>query len=49
MQKSTTMDAMKMYDTLDGEGTVLEPSTPYVKNARDDELEDEEPVTLPKI
>ena len=47
MMKSTTMDAMKLYDSLDGEGTILESSS-YVRIAKD-EMTDEEEVQLPKI
>ena len=47
MMKNTTMDAAKLYDILDGEGTILDTSS-YAGIARDEMVEDEE-VKLPKI
>ena len=47
MMKSTTMDVIKSYDTLDDEGTILESSS-YVGIAKD-EMPNEEEVELPKI
>ena len=51
MMKTTTMDAIKIYDVLEDEGTVLDPSSRHsiIRNATANQSSDNTPIALIKI